>query len=103
MKRIFICLSIATFSFMGVSAQDDFNISRINSEENHRNLKVYQQQQEKELQAAIREQTEFYIKDAEKRMEAQKIEIQKEREARRARLTHRPAGMVPYSGPALDF
>lgn len=101
MKRIFICLSIAAFSFMGVSAQE--NYKRISSEENQRNLRIYQQQQEQELKATIREQTEQYIKDAARRMEAQKLEIQNEREARRARLTHRPAGMVSYSGPALDF
>lgn len=101
MKRIFICLSIAAFSFIGVSAQE--NYKRISSEENQRNLRIYQQQQEQELKATIREQTEQYIKDAARRMEAQKLEIQNEREARRARLTHRPAGMVPYSGPALDF
>lgn len=29
MKRIFICLSIAMFSYMGVSAQEDSNLKKI--------------------------------------------------------------------------
>lgn len=103
MKRIIICLSIVTFSYIGVSAQEDFNLNRINSEENQRNLSVYKQQQEQELKTTIREQTEQYIKDAAKRMEAEKIEVQNQLEARRAELTNRPAGMIPYSGPALMF
>lgn len=101
MKRIFICLSIAAFSFMGVSAQE--NYKRISSEENQRNLRVYQQQQEQELKTTIREQTEQYIRDAARRMEAEKIEVQSKLEARRAELTHRPVGMVPYAGPTIDF
>ncbi|MBO3098984.1 hypothetical protein [Gelidibacter pelagius] len=103
MKRIFICLSIATFSIMGMSAQEDFNLKKINSEENQRNLRVYQQQQEQELKTTIREQTEQYIRDAARRMEAEKIEVQSKLEARRAELTHRPVGMVPYAGPTIDF
>ncbi|HUH29509.1 hypothetical protein [Gelidibacter sp.] len=101
MKRIFICLSIATFSIMGMSAQEKFE--KINSVENQNNLRVYKQQQEQELKTTIREQTENYIKDAAKRMEAQKTQVQNELEARREQLTNRPAGMVPYTGPALMY
>lgn len=103
MKRIFICLTIATFSFMGVSAQEDFNLKRMNSEENQKNLRVYQQQQEQELKATIREQTEQHIKDAASRMEAKKIQFKNQLEARRAELTNRPAGMLPYTGPELMY
>lgn len=95
MKHIFISLSIATFSFMGVSAQEDFK--RLDSEENQKNLRIYQEQQEEKLDAIIREQINYYIWDANRRLEAQRIEVQNEREALAAWLKERPAGTVERS------
>ncbi len=87
MKRILICLSIATFSIMGVSAQ-----------EGTPEYRAYMQQQERELQEAIREQTQYHTAEAAKRMATRKREVQNDLEARRAQLTYRPDNMVDYQG-----
>lgn len=95
MKRIFICLLIATFSITGLYAQDKDELQAKQKQE--QDLKAYKQQQEQELQKAIREQTQLYISEAAKSMEATKRKVQKDREARREQLMHRPEGMAPLS------
>ncbi len=87
MKRIFICLSIASLSVLGLHAQ-----------EGTPEYRAYMQKQEQELQSAIRTQTQHYTSEAAKRMEIRKREVQNELEARREQLTHRPEGIVKYSG-----
>ncbi len=92
MKRIIICLSIAGLSVMGLHAQDRSQIQQTPE------YKAYMQKQEQDLQSAIRTQTQQYTSEAAKRMETRKREVQNDLEARRARLTNRPTGMVKYSG-----
>lgn len=96
MKRILICLLIATFSITAVHAQEKDEL-QAKKEQNTQNLKVYQQQQKQELQETIRTQTQVYIADAAKRMETEKEEVRKDLEARREQLMHRPAGMGSLS------
>ena len=97
MKRIFILLLIGTFSVTGLYAQQSDADKMQAKERQEQNLKVYQQQQEKELQETIRSQTQLYIMEAAKRMEAEKLEVEKATEARREQLMHRPEGMAPLS------
>lgn len=89
MKRIFICLSIATLSVMGVYAQENDGLKQ------QQDLKAYQQEQAQLLEAAIRSQTQLHITEAAKRMDVRKREVQNEVDARREQLEYRPAGMAP--------
>ena len=97
MKRIFIFLLIATFSITGLYAQQTEADKMQAKQKNEQDLKVYQQKQAQELKEAIRAQTELHIMEAAKRMESEKMEVQKDLQARREQLMNRPAGMVALS------
>ncbi len=88
MKRIFICLSIASLSVMGLYAQENEGLKQ------QQDLKAYQQEKATQLQLAIRTQTQLYISEATNRMDARKREVQNEVDARREQLMYRPSGMA---------